>query len=178
MIRSTTDSKQASLSSLSAIIKSFRAYAKLQKVQSYAFISLSILVVIAVLSFINFSAYSKNSERTITDEILNNKQPVSCCGGQTAEVNETYKLLGSYYSLKDGQNVVLMFNNKGNAPLPVNPIIYNLNGERLDLPSLTIQAAGYQEYNLQELLINHLPQFEEGSLQITHQERSYNSECR
>ncbi|HSK73111.1 MAG TPA: hypothetical protein VK892_15545, partial [Pyrinomonadaceae bacterium] len=94
----------------------------------------------------------------------------SCCGAaQPDNVVQTYTLVGSYYSLKNGQETTLMFNNKGPEPLIVNPAFFTLSGERLDFPAFTIPAASYQEVDLRVLLANYLPQFAEGSLQVTHQ---------
>ncbi len=92
----------------------------------------------------------------------------TCCG-QSENVLETFTLIGSYYSLRNGQETVLMFNNKGPQPLAVNPVFFNLDGIRLDLPTLTIPAKSYQEYDVRDLLANHLPQFREGSLQVSHE---------
>lgn len=61
-----------------------------------------------------------------------------------------------------------MFNNKGPAPLVVSPTFFNLSGERLQIPDITIPATSYLEVNMRELLTEHLPQFGEGSLQVTH----------
>jgi len=91
---------------------------------------LSILVILAVavgLCSVTFTVYSKMGEKTfdsekkesVTAPIL--KQPRGCCG-QSLESSETITLLGTYYSLKNGQSVVLMFNNKGADPLVANPI--------------------------------------------------------
>jgi hypothetical protein len=44
-----------------------------------------------------------------------------------------------------------------------------LSGERLELPAITIPGTSYQEVDLRILLANNLPQFEEGSLQVSHQ---------
>jgi hypothetical protein len=92
----------------------------------------------------------------------------SCCGQPENSV-ETFTLIGSYYSLKNGQETILMFNNKGPQLLIVTPVFFSLSGVRLDLPAITIPAKSYQEYDVRYLLAGHLPQYKEGSLQVSHQ---------
>lgn len=98
-----------------------------------------------------------------------NAIPKKTCCGQPQDSIETFTLIGAYYSLKSGQETVLMFNNKAPQPLVVTPVFFNLNGERLDLPVLSIPGKSYQEYNVRDLLAGHLTQFKEGSLQVSHQ---------
>ncbi len=62
-----------------------------------------------------------------------------------------------------------MFNNKGPEPLTVNPVFYSLSGVRLDLPVMMIPAKSFQEVDLRVLLANYLLQYDEGSLQVSHQ---------
>ncbi|MGI8883393.1 MAG: hypothetical protein ACR2IA_04010, partial [Pyrinomonadaceae bacterium] len=90
-------------------------------------------------------------------------------GVKTSAVVEQYTLVGTYYSLKDGQKSILMFNNKAPQPLVVNPIFFSMSGERFDLPTLIIGATSYQEFDLRELLANAGQQFQEGSVQVKHQ---------
>jgi len=79
------------------------------------------------------------------------------------------RLFGTYYSLKDNQNSILMFNNKAPQPLVVNPIFFSMSGERFEIPALTIGAISYQEFDLRDLLANAPAEFQEGSVQVTHQ---------
>ena len=88
---------------------------------------------------------------------------------QSAAVSAPYTLVGTYYSLKDNQNSILMFNNKAPQPLVVNPIFFSMSGERFDLPALMIGAISYQEFDLRDLLANAPAEFQEGSVQVTHQ---------
>ncbi|HSK74638.1 MAG TPA: hypothetical protein VK892_23260 [Pyrinomonadaceae bacterium] len=139
---------------------------------------LYLIVLATLLGFGNFafSAYSENQKKpaeSISTEIkiLNSDKQArkKCCGEPAFNANEIYTLVGSYYSLKDGQESILMFNNKGPEPLVVSPVFFSLSGNRLELPAFTIPPTSYQEVDLRELLASHLPQFEEGSLQVTHQ---------
>ena len=138
-------------------------------------LSLSALIALFALASITFSAYSEgNSQDTenqleVTATPENKQAAKTCCGAAVEPDNVIHTLLGTYYSLKDNQASILMFNNKAPQPLVVNPIFFNLSGERLELQALTIPAASYQEIDLRNLLASHLPQFEEGSLQVTHQ---------
>lgn len=150
---------------------------------SRRFLYLTLLAIFIGLSSVTFSAYSKiveqiqeNGSASVTSPAEkqnviseNNSAKTGCCGGEALAEGEFYTLLGTYYGLKDNQTSILMFNNKGPAPLVVNPVVFNLSGQRLDLPPLVIPASSYQEFDARDLLAGHLPQFEEGSFQVTHQ---------
>lgn len=132
------------------------------------------LAIFVGLSGIVFTVSSQNVEQTSENKSFNlaveeKTKKKSCCGASTENAVETQTLVGSYYSLKDGYDTILMFNNKGPQPLVVSPIFFSLNGERLDIPYLTIPATSYQEVDLRVLLVDNLPRFEEGSLQVSHQ---------
>lgn len=140
------------------------------------FIWITFTIAFVGLSSIAFTVNSQiaeqleKSETESANTASKGEQPAkSCCGGESLAANQFYTLVGSYYSLKDGQETILMFNNKGPEPLVVNPVFFNLSGERLDFPAFTIPASAYQEVDLRVLLANYLPQFEEGSLQVSHQ---------
>jgi hypothetical protein len=137
-------------------------------------LSLCVSIVLLGLGSFAFSAYSKDNLETVENNLAGttapeNIQTKKLCCGQTENFVETFTLIGSYYSLKNGQETTLMFNNKGPEPLIVNPAFFNLSGHRLDLPALTIAPKSYQEFDLRVLLVNYLPQFREGSLQVSHQ---------
>lgn len=139
-------------------------------------IFLCVFVALLGLASISFSAYSANNSQNLENNPAGDISPeskqvkTSCCGAaQPDNVVQTYTLVGSYYSLKDGQETTLMFNNKGPEPLVVSPTFFSLSGDRLDLPAFVIPATAYEEVDLRVLLGNYMPQFEEGSLQVTHQ---------
>jgi len=148
----------------------------LQILSNKRFIWIIFTVVFVGLSSIAFSVNSQDagqipeSETAAANNASKDEQPTKrCCGGEPLAENEFYTLLGTYYSLKDDQNSILMFNNKAPQPLTVNPIFYSMSGERFDIPTLTIPATSYQEFNLSELLANAGQQFREGSVQVKHQ---------
>jgi|GEM_PF-1085170 len=137
-------------------------------------LSVSLTILLIVISIFGFSVYFKASghaaeDKQITADLMNEQQALSCCSQPNGFAAQTYTLLGTYYSLKNNQKSILMFNNKGPAPLVTNPSFFALSGQRLDLPAVTVPPMSYQEVDLKNLLANHLPQFEEGSVQVTHQ---------
>ncbi len=137
-------------------------------------LSLCIFIALLGLGNITFSAYSKGSLENVENNLAGvivpeNKPAAKPCCGQTENAVETFTLVGAYYSLKNGQDTILMFNNKGPQPLVVSPAFFSLSGDRLDIPALTIPAKSYQEFDLRVLLANNLPQYREGSLQMSHQ---------
>ena len=100
-------------------------------------LSLCALIVLFALASITFSAYSKselqNAENQLASDTLpENKQTArTCCGAtQPDNVVETYALIGTYYSLKDNQNSILMFNNKAPQPLVVSPVFFTLSSRQ------------------------------------------------
>ncbi len=136
---------------------------------------LTVVVMLFGLSTVVFSVYSQENVPVVETEAMTSeiaaaekRAKKSCCGEQSDGGVESYTLIGTYYSLKDGQDTILMFNNKGPAPLTVNPVFFSLSGVRLELPAIIIPATSYQELNARDLLAGRLPQFEEGSLQVTH----------
>jgi hypothetical protein len=103
-----------------------------------------------------------------SEKILVDKGRVSGCARSLDGAPQSYTLVGSYYTLKNGYDTILMFNNKGPEPLAVSPVFFNLDGERLELEDFVIPAKSYQEVKLEKLLANHFLRFREGSLQVTH----------
>lgn len=134
----------------------------------------SLTILLTVIGSFAFSAGFKTSGHGIENEQLaanstKEQSASSCCSQPNALAAQTYTLLGTYYSLKNNQKSILMFNNKAPEPLVANPTFFNLSGQRLDLPAVIVPAASYQEVDLRNLLSDYLPQFEEGSVQVTHQ---------
>jgi hypothetical protein len=148
---------------------------KLQIIRKKSLFAASLTILLVVIGSFSFSAYFKASgyeakeEKKVTapTDFAKGKAVSSCCSQPNA-ASESYTLVGSYYSLKENQETTLMFNNKGPEPLIVSPTFFSLSGERLEIPDITIPATSYQEVDLRELLAGHFPQFEEGSLQVTH----------
>ena len=135
----------------------------------------SLTILLTVIGIAAFSAYFKASGHAAVEEkkvttgvdFAKEKAAPSCCSQPNAAA-ETYTLVGSYYSLRENQETTLMFNNKGPEPLVVSAAFFSLSGERLEIPALTIPPTSYREVDLRELLTGHFPQFEEGSLQVSH----------
>lgn len=66
------------------------------------------------------------------------------------DANKPHWLVGSYYSTQKGLTATLLLNNKGNQPLEVRPTIYNLSGQAIEIPPVSVEASSFRFVNLQE----------------------------
>jgi hypothetical protein len=97
-------------------------------------------------------------------------------GGSTAgqalqdgpEASKPHWLVGSFYSMQNGLTATLLLNNKGNQPLEVRPTLYNLHGQALDIPPLTVAPASFRFVNLQEWVDTGGESFSQGSIKLFH----------
>lgn len=91
-------------------------------------------------------------------------QVCSTCGGSE---DKQHTLAASYYSIRDGYTATLLLNNKGPKPLEIKPTLFSLDGQRLDLPPITVEGLTFREIDLREFGIAGTA-FERGSLQLFH----------
>ena len=67
------------------------------------------------------------------------------------QADETpHTLAGSFYTVQNGIGAKLLLNNKGITPLEVRPTLYNLAGQPLELPAVTVEASSFRFINLSE----------------------------
>jgi hypothetical protein len=76
-------------------------------------------------------------------------------------------LPASYYSLKGNLRSTLTLNNKGPQPLDIQPTLFSLEGQRLDVPPVTVDGTSFRVIDLRQWAIPGAG-FDEGSLQIAH----------
>jgi hypothetical protein len=81
-------------------------------------------------------------------------------------VDKIQVLAGSYYSLRANQRAILTLSNKGPNPLSVNPVLFNLTGKRIDIPSIVIDGNSFQTFNIGDWIRGGDSSFTEGNLQI------------
>ncbi len=84
-----------------------------------------------------------------------------------AVASNPHVLPASYYSLRGNLSATLTLNNKGPAPLDVQPTLFSLNGRRLDVPPVTVGGTSFRVIDLHEWAIPG-GGFDEGSLQVMH----------
>ncbi len=77
-------------------------------------------------------------------------------------------LVGSYYSIDDGLTATLMLNNKGVTPIVVQPTLYNLNGQQLDLPPVVVEANFFRYINLSDWVSVGGDSFRQGNIRLFH----------
>ena len=76
--------------------------------------------------------------------------------------------MGSYYSTQNGLTATLLLNNKGGRALEVRPTIYNLSGQALEIPAVSVEAGSFRLVNLQEWAAMGGESFSQGSLRLFH----------
>lgn len=84
-----------------------------------------------------------------------------------AQMNSGHVLPASYYSLRGNLVTTLTLNNKGPEPLDVQPTLFSLTGQRLDVPPVTVDGTSFRVINLRQWAVPGAG-FDEGSLQIVH----------
>ena len=76
-------------------------------------------------------------------------------------------LPASYYSLKGNLSTTLTLNNKGPQALDIQPTLFSLEGQRLDVPPVTVDGTSFRVIDLRQWALPGAG-FDEGSLQIAH----------
>jgi len=97
----------------------------------------------------------------------NARSQFGCCGGGDASENP-HLLAGTYYTVTNGYSATLLLNNKGPAPIRVQPTLFSLEGERFNVPVTTVGANTHRFVDLQEWVALAGAQFREGSIQLFH----------
>src|SRR6266498_1607710 len=86
---------------------------------------------------------------------------------KSAISNSPHVLPASYYSLRGDLRTTLTLNNKGAEPLDIQPTLFSLSGQRLDLPPVTVDGTSFRVIDLRQWVTSGAG-FDEGSLQIVH----------
>jgi len=86
---------------------------------------------------------------------------------KSAISNSPHVLPASYYSLRGDLSATLTLNNKGPDPLDIQPTLFSLSGQRLDLPPVTVDGTSFRVIDLRQWVTSGAG-FDEGSLQIVH----------
>lgn len=106
-----------------------------------------LLMSLAGLSFFLFTQSPKSSVSS-AESREGNEQAAQT--EQDPEANKQHLLLGSYYSTQNGLKATLLLNNKGLQALEVRPTIYNLNGQAIEIPPVSVDANSFRFVNLQD----------------------------
>jgi hypothetical protein len=84
----------------------------------------------------------------------------------TPEISHT--LVGSYYLVDENIEAKLLLNNKGNAPLEVQPTLYNKQGQELQLPSVTVEPQNFRFINLADWAAIGGESYKSGNIKLFH----------
>lgn len=138
------------------------------------FIAAFVLTMLLMLPLLIYSLLSRSvSAQTpeITSDVgqpqTDQSQKAGCCG-EDKDADKPHLLAASYYSLKDNLSATLMLNNKGPKPIEVQPTLFSLGGERLDVEPVTVEGNTFRNIDLREWVALGGASFEEGSLQVFH----------
>jgi hypothetical protein len=86
-----------------------------------------------------------------------------------AQSENPHTMAATYYSFRGNLKASINLNNKGLVPLEVKPTLFNLAGERLEVPPVTVEATTFQIFDLAEWAGPGGPSFQQGSLQLFYQ---------
>jgi hypothetical protein len=100
-----------------------------------------------------FAAQLQTAQNTAEDSTINQpdenkKNPVLPSPTPTPEI--PHNLVGAYYDMLNYPNAKLLLNNKGDLPLEVQPTLYNLQGQELQLPTVTVAPQNFRFINLSD----------------------------
>jgi len=70
--------------------------------------------------------------------------------GESGEADKPHILAASLYRIGEKLGTTLTLNNKGPRPLEVRPTLYNVSGERLEIPPVTVEANSHSVIDLRE----------------------------
>ena len=87
------------------------------------------------------------------------------------EPSANHTLPATYYSLKDGLTTKLTLNNKGPNPIAVQPTLFSSDGQRLDVPTVTVDGLSFVTLDIEQWVVKGTV-FEEGNLQIMYHGRN------
>ncbi len=80
--------------------------------------------------------------------------------------DKPHVMTASYYNLQGTLKSSISLNNKGLLPLEVKPTLFNMDGERLDVPPVTVEATSFRVFDLAEWASPGGLAFQQGSLQL------------
>jgi hypothetical protein len=80
----------------------------------------------------------------------------------------SHVLAATYYSLQDGLAATLMLSNQGPHPMDIKIVLFNLGGERFDVPAVTVAPNTVQSFELTDWVQSADDSFREGSVQVSY----------
>ena len=76
--------------------------------------------------------------------------------------DKPHTMAATYYSFQGNLKASINLNNKGLVPLEVTPTLFNLTGERLEVPAVTVGATTFQVFDLADWAGPGGPTFQQG----------------
>jgi hypothetical protein len=125
-----------------------------------SFLSMIFLVIAFVFSG-DTSSQSKSDPEV-------EKQPEQTGAAEQPAADTPHNLVGAYYTLENGTDARLLLNNKGNIQLEVQPVLYNLQGQELSLPPVTVESQSFRFINLQDWASLGGESFRSGNIKLFH----------
>jgi len=113
-----------------------------------------------------FSHYTSSKSKSESEEYPAQKENLSQSVIDPTPTPHT--LVGSYYLVDENIEAKLLLNNKGNAPLEVQPTLYNKQGQELQLPSVTVDTQNFRFINLSDWAAIGGESFKSGNIKLFH----------
>jgi len=137
----------------------------LHLLRSKFFAPLTLVVSLGVLFLFSFTVFHPSRAQSANSSSQVAPTPCPTCGGGD---DKPHTLAASYYSINDGLTATLMLNNKGPKPLEVNPTLFSVDGQRIELPAISVEGTSFREIDLGDFVAIAGSNFREGSLQLFH----------
>lgn len=93
-------------------------------------------------------------------------KPAKLSASPLPQSDKPHTMAGTYYSLRKNLKASITLNNKGLVPLEVQPTLFSMDGKRLDVPPVTVDATSFGVFDLSEWAGPGGQSFQEGSLQL------------
>ncbi len=129
----------------------------------------AILMALVISSYGQFSDGGKAIKAKYPSSSTTKRKPVNRSKIRLNDPEEKpHYLVGSYYTTKNGFTSNLLINNKGPQPIEVQPTLYSLAGQILQVPPITVPPNSHQTLDLASWATIGGNEFKEGSVHLFH----------
>jgi hypothetical protein len=129
------------------------------------------IVLVLIIPFLSLRAIDHLSPATARNRAVANGTQQQAGqkifrSAQPAASSMPHELAASYYSLRDHLNVTLILSNQGPRPFQVQATLFNLSGDRFDVPPIMLEGNKVSSFDLASWANLGGPGFQEGNLQV------------
>jgi P pilus assembly chaperone PapD len=138
--------------------------------RNYAFAFARCLMIMllagALLSPVSLNTVNTEPAKASIGVGFANSKTVKILSVAEEDADKPHLMAASYYSLQSGMKATLTLNNKAPRTLEVQPTLFSLAGERLDVAPVTVEPTSFRVVDISELAAGAAPIFDQGSLQL------------